>query len=183
MSVQIRGAKCRGFDLDQIREAADCGLAVAVGQRAGVAARVLGAISLGWIANLAALHCYLWPARRGRAHSGLKRAAQGNVHVLDADGQAEIDQRRHPMLRDSAGNNPLKMAQVWFDVDRNAMKTHPFAQANADGRDLILSHRAINRAGPFGSRNPNTNAARADFTGDVELLERGNDPMFQLLHK
>ena len=36
---------------------------------------------------------------------------------------------------------------------------------------------------PVGARDPDADAARADFAGNIEFCQRGDDPPFQLSHE
>jgi len=64
---------------------------------------------------------------------------QGIVEIVQGDGVAQVQQAGHPMLGDPARNDSAEMLEVGLDIDGNAVKLHPPAQADADGGDLVLA--------------------------------------------
>src|SRR5262245_38954612 len=67
------------------------------------------------------------------------------------------------------------MFEVWLHVERDAVEAHPFAQAHADGGDLVLAAPAWTFA-----LHPHANASVAHFAFHVEAIERADDPTFKI---
>ena len=80
-----------------------------------------------------------------------RQAGLGKVKVGHGDGQAKIDQTGHAVAPDAAGNDAVEMRQVGFDIDRDAVKTDPAADLDADRGDLVLGDRAIGAGRQIGA--------------------------------
>jgi len=76
------------------------------------------------------------------------------------------------MLADAAGDDSIEMAEVGIDIERDAMKGHPPANADADGGDLLFASGA--------AVDPNPDASLATAAVDTEMRERADQPLFQL---
>ena len=122
--------------------------------------------------------------RLGRDGRHPKNRLEGGPHrrvdLRLARRDAEIDERRHPVFVDAAGHDALKMAEVRLDVDRHAMKRHPFAHAHADRCDLVFPGGWIGRRA---AAHPDADPAVAPFANDVELGQCGDQPVLQVRDK
>ena len=57
--------------------------------------------------------------------------------------QAEIDKAGHTVLRNPARHDTSEMREVRLDVDRQAVKTDPLSQADADCGNLVFARRSV----------------------------------------
>ena len=87
------------------------------------------------------------------------------------------------MFGDATGNNPIEMLKLWLEIDGNTMKTHPFAQADANGSDFVFRNGAAGREGLVGALYPYANPSVANLSGHIELGQSGNHPMFEVLYE
>ena len=60
------------------------------------------------------------------------------------------------MLGDATGHDSIKMLQVGFDVDADAVKADPLAQPNPDCGDLVLCGLAVRLGTLVRALNPDT---------------------------
>ena len=97
--------------------------------------------------------------------------SQRDIQVIHADGQAQINQTCYPVFGYSAGHDTGKMIQIRFDIDRNTVKADPFAQADADGGDLVFGRGACGGQGFVIARHPDPDAAFANLSLDVETVQ------------
>lgn len=87
------------------------------------------------------------------------------------------------MVRDAAGHDAAKMAEIRLYIDADAVEADPFAQSDSNGGDLVFGGAAIGLGGFLGPLHPNPDATGADFAAQVELIQCGNDPIFELAHE
>ena len=78
------------------------------------------------------------------------------------------------MVADAAGNDAVKMGEIGFDIQRDAMETDRAAHAHADRGDLVVARR---------HGHPDSDAALAAFALDVELRQRPDQPFLQIVDK
>src|SRR5579859_333386 len=64
---------------------------------------------------------------------------QRDIDLVAGRRMAEVPQRCHAILRDSARHDAPEMGQVRIDIERNAVKRDPMAHADADRADLVLA--------------------------------------------
>ena len=89
------------------------------------------------------------PALQGEesGESGYQR----RVEIGHGDGKAQIDKAGDPMIADAAGDDACEMAEVGFDIDRDAMKADPAAQLYADGGDFTEAWAVVSDLGEPGA--------------------------------
>src|SRR6516162_7656036 len=75
------------------------------------------------------------------------------------------------MFGDAARDDAAVMVELGIDVECDAMIGHPAPHAHADRGDLFLT--------TTGPRDPDTDAAVAPLTADVEMHERVDHPLFE----
>ena len=68
----------------------------------------------------------------------VKCFAQGDIDIPHCDGQAEINKGRDAMFSDAARHDAVKVRKVRFDINRDAVKADPFAQADTDGGNFVF---------------------------------------------
>ena len=93
---------------------------------------------------------------------------------------SEIDETRDAVPGNATGDDSLIMRQVRFDVDRNTVKADPASQADADGRDLVLSRCSVGERREVVPHDPDTNPVRASVPLHVEFGQGGDDPVLEL---
>ncbi len=94
-------------------------------------------------------------------------------------GNAEIDQAgdAKALVGHAARNDAGKVREVRLDVEREPVHRHPAADADADGRDLVLVAFAL-----VGPRDPHPDAIGAALAAHVEGREGADDELFEGCH-
>ena len=112
----------------------------------------------------------------GSAKNLDKSTLQRIIRVIHRDRQAEIDETCNTiaLLADSAGHDAVEMREVWLNIQRNAVEGYPFAQADADCRDLVLEACALVR--PL---HPDPDTRGIGEAHDIEMIQRCDDPCFE----
>ncbi len=82
-------------------------------------------------------------------------------------------------MRDAAGHDAAEMVELRIDIQGEAVKADPFAQADADGGDLVLGHRAVRQARALRPLHPDPDAILAPLALDVHVGQRADDHIFE----
>ena len=104
----------------------------------------------------------------------MERVDYGRENVLDSYRLAdECGKTRDAMFADAARHDEVEMAEVWVDVQREAVAADAFAaHADADSRDFRRS--AVRRA------HPDAGITRIPPARDAERAQRRNNHAFDV---
>ena len=119
----------------------------------------------------------------GRGKGLIEGLFEGDIDILYGHWQAQIYQRCNAVFHDSARDDAVEMAEVRVNIDREAVEADPFAQADADGGDLVFGFGAGGHNRFVVTGDPDANATWADVSGDIELIECRDHPSFELFYK
>ena len=84
--------------------------------------------------------------------------------------RAKLFEARHAKLRgaEAAGRDAGKMRQIRSDIQRDAVETHPMAQAHAERRDLVLGRLEARTTRLVRSRHPDADAVGAALRANAQ---------------
>src|SRR5690349_6702074 len=93
-----------------------------------------------------------------------------SIQGLERRSAGQFFEARYAELADSAGNDPGEMRQVGRDIDRQAVKGHPAAHANADRANLGF-------LGPLAGPDPDPSGFATCFY--AERAKRADHPALE----
>src|SRR5690606_23182430 len=105
-------------------------------------------------------------------------APEHRIHLRHGDGDAEVGKAGDAIGANAAWHDSGKVLQRRIDVEGDAVKGDPAADADADRGNLVGAIFAV--AAIFvGARHPDADCARPPFSVDIEGGKAGDKPVFE----
>ena len=98
--------------------------------------------------------------------AGVEIIDQSLIKFGHADGIPQINHAGNALVANATWHNAAEMLKLRFDIDGNAVKADPAANAQTDGGNLIFAGVAFIRA-----RHPYANTPGGDMRFDVKVIE------------
>src|SRR5690625_4567891 len=83
------------------------------------------------------------------------------------------------MPGNAAGDDPIIMREIRFDIDRDAVKRHPTPHAHAYSGDLVLGRTSIRERRLVRTADPDPDPALAALSPNLEIRKRRHHPALQ----